>query len=600
MSFTYRVAAARGTGGVPRPPRRDRHDRRRTYAGWGSVARRLTVVDLIVAAAVLVTLYLVVVAGRGAAASLSPTELASVDTSPASLPYDAVRSLLRMFIALAFSYGFSFVYAPIAARSRRAERVLVPALDILQSVPVLGFLTVTVTGFVALFPGSTLGLECAAIFAIFTSQAWNITFGFYQSLRTQPRELDEAARLLGLSRWRRFWRLDVPSGATTLIWNGMMGMGGGWFFLVASEAITVRDHQYALDGIGAYIGAAIADADLAAVAAGIVAMAVVVTAVNFLFWRPLVAWSERFRNEIDDPEGSPRSWVLDLLRRSRWPRVVGRLRRRLAEPVNRVGDVVLGTTRHRAANQRRRIAGTIIDAAMVVAVGIGVWRLFAYLTASDGWGVFVTPLWQGLATLTRVAVVVVISTIVWVPGGVVIGRSTTASRIAQPVVQVLASFPANILFPLAVWLFIHTGLGIEVGAVGLMALGAQWYILFNVIAGTQSVPSDLVDAMDDLDVHGWQRWRALWLPAIAPAYVTGGITASGGAWNASIVAEVVTYGTTTLAATGLGAYIVKASQAGDLRNVLVGVTVMSAYVVAVNRLLWKPLHGLAERRYTLA
>ncbi|HWJ98399.1 MAG TPA: ABC transporter permease subunit, partial [Acidimicrobiales bacterium] len=414
-------------------------------------------------------------------------------------------------------------------------------------------------------------------------------------------DLDEAARLLGLSRWRRFWKLDVPSGAIGLVWNGMMSMGGGWFFLVASESISVLNRSYALPGIGSYVGAAITEGSLRKVAIGAVAMALMVLGVNFMFWRPLVAWAERFKNEQSESEQVPRSMVLDFLRRSHWPRAVGRARRRLAEPLNRAGDRVFGHERPVDADTGTRRRGDLVFAAVTVGViGYGTVELLRYVTAVDGWGVFVPPLWQGLLTLARVVAVVALSTVVWVPIGVAIGLHPRASRIAQPIVQVLASFPANFLFPFAVWAFVRTGLTLDVGGIVLMALGAQWYILFNTIAGAQSIPGDLIEAMDDLGIGGWLRWKRLILPAVFPSYVTGGITASGGAWNAAIVAEIVTYGSTTLTATGLGAFIAHATQTGDFHRILAGVTVMSLYIIAVNRLFWQRLHRLAEQRYALA
>lgn len=600
MSFAYRTAAG-GRGLTPRPPRAPR-ERRRGYSGWLTVGlRKLTVIDLLVAAGVIVLLYAVVSLGRDATLSFAPTDVTTIDTSAGQLPYYAARSLLRMFTALGLSFAFTFVYGYVAAHSRRAEKVMIPALDILQSVPVLGFLSITVTGFIALFPGSYLGLECAAIFAIFTSQVWNVTFSFYHSLITQPRELDEAARLLRLSRWRRFWKLDVPNGAIGLVWNGMMSMGGGWFFLVASEAISVLNNTYSLPGVGSYAGAAIDAGDLGKVGLGVLTMAIMVIGVNFLFWRPLVAWSERFKNEQSEAEEVPRSFVLNLLRRSHWPRALGRLRRRVAEPVNRIGDRVFGTDTGAPANPATQRRGDVVFWAIAgAAIGYGMWRLLAYVTADDGWGVFVTPLWQGLITFVRVIVLVAVSTLVWVPIGVKIGSSPKASRIAQPIVQILASFPANFLFPFAVFAFIHTGISLNFGGILLMSLGAQWYILFNTIAGAQSIPTDLKEAMDSLGVHGWQRWKRLILPAIFPAYVTGGITASGGAWNASIVAEIVTYGGTTLTATGLGAYIASATEVGDFHQILAGVAVMSLYIVSLNRLLWHRLYRIAEQRYSLA
>ncbi|PJN36223.1 sulfonate ABC transporter permease [Streptomyces sp. CB02959] len=559
---------------------------------------RMGWVDVVVAAAVLVLLYATLRVGQGTTVRFATGQNVHVDTDPGQLPYDAARSLLRMFVALAASTVFTFVYAYAAARSRRLERILIPALDILQSVPVLGFLTVAVTGFIALFPGSMLGLECASIFAIFTSQAWNMTFGFYHSLTSLPRELDELSRSFRFTHWMRFWKVELPAGAIGLVWNGMMSFGGGWFFLVASEAISVNNRDYALPGVGSYAGAAIADGDLGKVGWAIVAMAVMVIGVNFLFWRPLTAWVEKFKNEQSEASEVQRSYVLDFLRRSHWPELAGRLLRPVGRGLARAGRIFGTDDRPLLTDRRRQRTGDITFA--VVAGGMILWGLidlFGYLHDRTGLGVFGEPLLLGLATLARVVVVVVGATLVWVPIGVRIGFSPKLTRIAQPLVQILASFPANFLFPLAVWFFLKTGLSLDVGGVLLMALGAQWYILFNTIAGAMSIPSDLREAMDDLGIHGWQRWRRLILPGIFPSYVTGGITASGGAWNASIVAEIVPFGATTLTATGLGAYISRATAHGDFPHLIAGVAVMSLYVVGLNRLFWRRLYRLAETRY---
>ncbi|MBD0690040.1 ABC transporter permease [Streptomyces sp. CBMA123] len=577
--------------GQPRGPLPSRTASRPARSAW---------VDVVVAAAVLVLLYLALRVGQGTTVRFSTARDAAVDTDPARLPYDAARSLLRMFAALVVSVGFTFGYAYAAARSRRLERVLIPALDILQSVPVLAFLTVAVTGFLALFPGSMLGLECAAVFAIFTSQAWNMTFGFYHSLVSLPRELDELSRSFRFSRWMRFWKVELPSGMIGLVWNGMLSFGGGWFFLVASEAISVDNQRYALPGVGSYAGAAIAAGDLGRVGWAIATMAVLVVGVNFLFWRPLTAWAERFKNEQSEATELQRSVVLDLLRRSHLPALLGRALRPLGRALNRAGGLFGTDDRPLAVSPARQRAGDLLFAA--VAGGIVLWGLVdlgRYLADATGLGVFGEPLLLGLATLTRVVVLVAVATVVWVPVGVLIGFSPRLTRTAQPLVQILASFPANFLFPLVVWLLLRTGLSIDLGGVLLMALGAQWYLLFNAIAGAMAIPSDLREAMDDLGVRGWQRWRRLIIPGIFPAYVTGGITASGGAWNASIVSEVVTFGGTTLTATGLGAYIARATERGDYPHLLAGVAVMSLYVVALNRLLWRRLYRLAERRYSL-
>ncbi|MEU3751553.1 ABC transporter permease subunit [Streptomyces olivoreticuli] len=561
---------------------------------------RTTWVDLVVAAGVLVLFYITLRVGQGTTVRFSTGQSVVIDTDPSRLPYDAARSLLRMFVALSASIVFTLGYATAAARSRRLERILIPALDILQSVPVLGFLTVAVTGFIALFPGSLLGLECASIFAIFTSQAWNMTFGFYHSLTSLPRELDELSRSFRFTRWMRFWKVELPAGAIGLVWNGMMSFGGGWFFLVASEAISVNNRNYALPGVGSYAGAAIAAGDLGKVGWAIVTMAVMVVGVNFLFWRPLTAWVEKFKNEQSEAGEIQRAYVLDLLRRSSWPRLLGRLLRPVGRGLGRAGRVLGVDDRPLTVDARQQRTGDIAFA--VVAGGLILWGLLdlvGYLRARTGLGVFGEPLLLGLATLARVVVVVVGATVVWVPIGVRIGFSPKLTRIAQPLVQILASFPANFLFPLAVWFFLRTGLSINIGGVLLMALGAQWYILFNTIAGAMSIPTDLREAMDDLGVRGWQRWKRLILPGIFPSYVTGGITASGGAWNASIVSEIVPFGATTLTATGLGAYISHATADGDFPHLIAGVAVMSLYVVGLNRLFWRRLHRIAETRCTI-
>ncbi|WP_406194909.1 ABC transporter permease subunit [Kitasatospora sp. NBC_01560] len=560
----------------------------------------MTWIDLAVAAAVLVLLYLALRVGQGTTVRFATDQSAKVDTDPSRLPYDAARSLLRMFAALAASTVFTLIYAYAAAKSKRLERVLIPALDILQSVPVLGFLSVAVAGFIALHPGSMLALECASVFAIFTSQAWNMTFGFYYTLTSLPRELDELSRSFRFTRWMRFWKVEVPSGMISLVWNGMMSFGGGWFFLVASEAISVKDTNYVLPGVGSYAGAAIADGDLGKVGWAILTMAAMVIGVNLLFWRPLTAWAEKFKNEQSEATEVQTSAVLNLLRRSNWPQILGNLLRPVGRGLSRAGRILGTDDRPLTVDPARKRTGDI--AFTVVAGAVILWGLYdlaRYLNDQTGLGVFGEPLLLGLVTFGRVILLVAVATVIWVPIGVKIGFSPKLTRIAQPVVQVLASFPANFLFPLAMWFFLKTGLSINIGGILLMSLGAQWYILFNTIAGAMAIPSDLREAMDDLGVHGWQRWKRLILPGIFPSYVTGGITASGGAWNASIVAEVVTFGGTTLTATGLGAYIAKATAAGDFPHLLAGIAVMSLYVVGLNRLFWRRLYRLADTRFAL-
>jgi len=558
-------------------------------------------VDLIVFAALLALLFgLLRLAPALNAPFLPKTPSRPLSTNPANLPYYAARSLLRMFIALFISLVFTFVYATAAARLPRAEKVLIPVLDILQSVPVLGFLAVTVTAFIDLFPGSELGLEFAAIFAIFTSMAWNMTFAFYHSLISQPRELDEAARVMRLTKWERFWKLDVPSGMIPLVWNGMMSFGGAWFFLAASESISVLNHTYVLPGMGSYVAAAIGQSSLSHVGIAIVVMVFIVIGVNFLFWRPVVAWAERFRVEESATAERPRSYVLDVLRRSSVPDLVARPSR----PVGRFLDKItrpFGLAEHPLHRPalRARTGDVFFAGGVTVVCLFGAWKALDYVHVHVGLGAFGPAFVDGAATFGRVVVLLIIASIIWVPIGVWIGMDPKVSRLAQPVVQVLASFPANFLFPFAAAFFVATGLSLNIGGIFLMALGAQWYILFNVIAGASAIPSDLREAMRLMNVRGRLRWTKFILPSIFPAYVTGGITAAGGAWNAAIVAEVVSYGHHHLTATGLGAYIAQAASVGDFPKVLIGVSVMSVYVVGLNRLVWRRLYHLAETRYSL-
>jgi NitT/TauT family transport system permease protein len=575
-----------------------------TYPSQENLGRlRFRPLDIAVGLAVVLLIYVVLRVGAGAKTSVH--HAATFDTSPSQLPYYAARSLLRMFIALFFSFSFSLGYAYIAARSRRWRRVLIPALDILQSVPVLGFLAVTVTFFVALFPGSELGLECASIFAVFTSQAWNITFSFYYSLSSQPPEFNEASKLMGLSKWKRFWTIDVPGGAIGLVWNGMMSFGGSWFFLTASELITVNTRNstmhYTLPGVGSYVGVAESQGNLAHVGLGIATMIIMILIVNFLFWRPLVAYVDKFRVEQSEGSQKAKSLVLNALRRSNWPTALGRGRRILARPVNRVMGAITGVDDQPLAVHaaRRRAA----DIAFFVVVGVvllyGLASMLAYINSgADGLAVFGTAFADGFFTFLRVVVVVVASTLIWVPVGVWIGFNPRVAQFMQPVVQVAASFPANFIFPFAMVVFLDLGITLNWGSILLMMLGTQWYVLFNVIAGASAVPSDLKEAMDNLGVHGLDRWRRLIIPGVFPAYVTGAITAAGGAWNATIVAEYVLYKGHLYTARGLGAFI--AEETGNFPELFAGLLVMSIFVTGINALVWRRLYRLAETKYALA
>lgn len=522
-----------------------------------------------------------------------------VTLDPANLPDYALRTTLRMFAAIATSLVFTFVVATLAAKSRRAELVILPALDILQSVPVLGFLTFTVVFFIGLFPQSQLGAECAAIFAIFTSQAWNMAFSFYQSLRTVPGDLDEAVRHFRLSPWLRFWRLEVPFAAPGLIWNTMMSMSGGWFFVVASEAITVGDTTIKLPGIGSWLALAIAQRDVSAVLMAVGTMAAVILVYDQLLFRPIVAWADKFRFEQTAAQQRPRSWVYDLWRR-------GRLIRRVSALIGTLSARVAAVAPRRAPAAQRvapagagRRADVLWLAVVLIAVAWALWRIVMFadqtLTLDD----VAEAVGLGFLTLLRVAVLIALASLVWVPVGVWIGlRPGIATRV-QPIAQFLAAFPANVLFPIAVVAIVSWKLDPDIWLSPLMILGTQWYILFNVIAGASAFPTDMREVAVLFRLRSWQWWRKVIVPGILPYYVTGALTASGGSWNASIVAEVASWGDTKLEATGLGAYIAQATEAGDYPRVVLGIAVMSIMVVACNRLVWRPLYRLAERRFRL-
>jgi len=528
---------------------------------------------------------------------LAKLEITPISLSPWALPEYAIRTSLRMLIALCASLTFTFTYATWAAKSPRAGSLLIPLLDILQSVPILGFISITVVFFLSLAPGKVFGAELAAVFAIFTSQAWNMAFSFYQSLRTVPEELSEAGKLFGLNAWARFWRIDVPFGMPSLIWNMMMSMSGGWFFVVAAEAISVGHTTVSLPGIGSYIAAAIAARDMHAIGYAILTMLIVILIYDQLLFRPLVAWADRFRFDQEDAEDRPESWALTMFRRSN---LIGALSVPLVRfirwsyrlsPPARLGK----RSRQRAEGP----LGNILWYSIVVLLGLlAFWetaRFVGPISLSDIFRV----LGLGLVTLIRVSVLIAVASAIWTPVGVIVGMRPRLARIVQPVAQFLAAFPANLLFPVAVSVIVLFRLNPDIWLSPLMVLGTQWYILFNVIAGASLLPRELRDASTNFGVKGWLWWRKVALPSIFPFYVTGAITASGGSWNAAIVAEVASWGNRTLHAHGLGAYIAGATAAGDFHRIVLGIAVMSFLVTIVNRAFWRPMYQYAERKYRL-
>src|SRR6516162_6553547 len=552
--------------------------------------------DLVALPLVLGLVALVAWGGMAMSVRYHVGEVLPISLDPWRLPEYAVRTVLRMGAALIASLAFSLAYAALAAKNRRAEKILIPVLDILQSVPILGFLSITVTGFIALFPGRLLGVECAAIFAIFTSQAWNMTFSVYQSLRTVPTELIEAARMYHLSPWQRFWRLEVPHAIPSLVWNMMMSVSGGWFFVVASEAITVSGQSILLPGIGSYIATAIAQRSLAAIGWAVL---VVILLYDRLLFRPLIAWSRKFQGDPSAEADNVRPWLLIVLQRARLFDLVqaGVL------AVNRAIDgTIAALTRQRTpAVERRRqpVFDRAFDAALLVLAAAACVWIVGFIRQSVGLAEIGWVFVLGIATAARVLILIGIASLIWVPIGAWIGLRRQLADRAEPIVQFLAAFPANLFFPAAVVLILRFRLDPEIWLSPLMILGTQWYILFNVIAGTMALPTELRLAAQNFAVRRLLWWRRVILPAIFPAYVTGAVTAAGGSLNASIVSEVVQWGDTTLTATGIGAYIARTTAEGDGARIALGIGVLCLYVLAFNRLLWRRLYNLAAERLRL-
>jgi NitT/TauT family transport system permease protein len=556
--------------------------------------------DIVALILVVGAMVLIVYGGEQTTLPLSALNASPVSLDPVHLPLYALRTTMRMLLAIVCSIIFTLIYATLAAKSRRAEMVLIPLLDILQSVPILGFLTFTVTFFLNLFPGQVFGAELACVFAIFTSQAWNMTFSMYQSIRNVPKDLDEAAQSFHLTVWQRFWRLDVPFAMPGLIWNAMMSMSGGWFFVVASEAITVGNTTVTLPGIGSYVALGIEKRNLPAIGYAILTMLLVIIAYDQLLFRPIVAWADKFRFEQTASGEAPASWMLDLFRRTRalravtlpfaaFNRIVSNLHLKIPDALRMAGKTASSS----------RMMDALWLAVIAAATCYAAWRAYRFMSATLSPSDLAAAVGYGFLTLTRVIVLIALATLIWVPIGVWVGLRPKLAERVQPMAQFLAAFPANLAFPVFVVIIVRYGLDPNIWLSPLMILGTQWYILFNVIAGASAFPSDLREAAGSLHLKGWRWWAKVILPGIFPYYVTGAITASGGSWNASIVAEVASWGDTHLTAAGLGAYIANATEAGDFPRVVLGIVVMCILVTLFNRLLWRPLYAFGERRLRL-
>ena len=524
-----------------------------------------------------------------------------------ALPGYTLLSLLRGLVAYVISLFFALSYGYVAAHRPRAERVMLPLLDILQSIPVLGFLPGAVLALVALFPRTHVGLELASILMIFTGQVWNMTFSVYQSLRSVPVELREASALYRFNWWQRFRRVELPAAAVSLAWNSMMAMAGGWFFLMICEAFTLGEHAFRLPGLGAYISVAIARHDTGATLAGVAAMVLMIVLVDVCLWRPVLVWVQRFRIEDTATSEPQDSMVLSWLRRSRLAHAaIARLAHPISEWLTAAANVQPrpDAGSRRMTSPKRWLTALIVNGLVTGLAALGVLWAAGRLLDLLGhlpWQAWSTVMAGALWTSLRVMGAVVLGTLWTVPVGIWIGQSDRRRRRLQPLVQIAASFPAPMLYPLILLLLHQLGWGLSVGAVILMLVGTQWYILFNVIAGVSAVPDDLREAARSYHFTPRQRWTTLWWPGVFPYLVTGWVTAAGGAWNASIVAEYVAQGPQEIStAPGLGSLISAAASHGQYDLLAAGVLTMAVVVIAINRYVWKPLYRLAERRYAWA
>jgi len=567
--------------------------------------QRLSWLDAMLLIFIFAILYSILHLGASMNAPFALEDQMEISLDPSILPYYAGRSLLRMFIAFGASLIFTIIYGYIAAKSRTAEKVLIPLLDMLQSIPVLGFLSATITAFIAFFPGSLFGVELASILAIFTGQAWNMTFSFYNSLKTIPKDLQEASEILHLNWWQRFLKLEVPFSMIGLVWNSMMSFGGGWFFLAASEAISVLGQNIRLPGVGSYVAAAIEAGNMQAVGYSVLTMILMIVLVDQIFWRPLVVWSQKFKMELTESADTSSSFVYDILYRSD---LISMLNRVMLAPIWRVISQFMdkiASLSEKASRNYQNVPQSLYISKLIkvlfVALILGllydpVYEAFTLVSSMDNSNLL-EIMKLGVYTLGRVTIAVLLGALWTVPVGVWIGLNPRLAKILQPIIQIAASFPANMLFPFVTILFLKYHVNFEWGSIALMMLGTQWYILFNVIAGAMSIPNDLHEAGAVFRLRGWQKWKSLILPSIFPFLITGIITASGGAWNASIVSEIVSWQDEELVATGLGTYISKVTEQGDWGGIIWGIIVMCLFVVIINRLVWRRLYQLAEAKY---
>ena len=512
------------------------------------------------------------------------------------LPYYAMRSVMRMLIALIISFIATFTLGALAAKYKSAENIIIPSIDVLQSVPILGFLQIFVWGFIFLFPHSMLGPECVAIFGIFTAQVWNMILSFYQSLKTLPSDIYEVAAVYQLNAWKRFWKIEVPYAMPGLIWNTMMSLSAGWFMVVAAEAISTEHHEIRLPGIGSYIQTAVDQQNSSAIFYAIVTLFIVIFIYDQLIFKPINQWIEQYSGAHTNTY-IKRSWVSRIFRNSRFGRLISTGIRNVKDRWINLEFTPRSTPAPMTPLQRSPWASRFMAVTLLLAGCYIAHEAWLIAHAILSWQEFFHVSYLGLLTALRVMILIALCTLIWIPVGVWIGMNPTASRIFQPIIQFLAAFPPNSLYPAAALAIFHYHLNVNIWASPLMILGTQWYILFNVIAGTKALPKNLYYAAKSFQLSRRLWWQKLILPGLFPYIITGMITAAGGAWNASIIAEVVEWGSQRSHADGLGAYIKLAFEQGEVVKLAFGVIIMCIYVLIINRLIWKPLYDIAEKRF---
>ncbi len=512
----------------------------------------------------------------------------NISLAPTALIGYTFLSMSRGFMAYGLSLLFTFVYGYVAAHNRYAERILIPLLDVFQSIPVLGFLPGLILGMMALFPHSVMGLELASILMIFTGQVWNMTFSFYQSLKSIPQELIEASKIYGLPRWKIFWSVEVPFAMPGLVWNSMMSMAGGWFFLSVCEAFTLGGQDYRIAGIGSYMATAVENGYVPGELYAILAMVLMILAIDVFFWRPIVAWADKFKFEESTSEEEPTSFVLDVLRNSHVLRFFRILFSSKKLPKRYVRSLPF-------KNEQQSTIGNILFYTSIGTISaVILWRFFLFV-GNVNLGEIKTLLFGDVLTALRVYASVAISVAWTLPVGILIGKNLSLSKKVQPVVQILASFPAPMIYPWFVAIFPN----LNYSSVLLMLLGTQWYVLFNVIAGASSIPNQLKEAAMILKLSRFKTWVTLYIPVAFPYLITGMITAAGGAWNASIVTEYMNFNHKTIEANGIGALINNATISGNMSLLVLSIVIMSLSVVAINRLVWRPLQGRIMEKFSL-